>query len=96
MDESRGKRIEDKLDRVQDDVTHIRITQGSQHAVQTGQAKDIAEHIKRTNLLEQQIKPIETKVAMVEGAVKLIGVIAVVAGIIQGIIALLEFLKNHA
>lgn len=50
--------------------------------------------MRRTSLLEKQIKPIETHVTMVHGAMKLVGVIAVLAGIVEGVVALLDLLAK--
>lgn len=94
MNDERGKRIESKIDSIQQDVREILITQGKHHVTLEDQAGDLREHIRRTDLLEQQIKPLETKAAMIEGALKLIGILAVLAGIIEGVVALLEYLKH--
>lgn len=39
----------------------------------------LEEHVKRTNILEDRIKPIEKHVFMLQGALKLIGGLAILA-----------------
>ena len=74
MDE---KRIEDKLDRVVENINSINVTLGKQSVI-------LEEHVKRTNLLEAKIEPIEKHVAMVHGALKFIGIVGVFIAVIEG------------
>lgn len=72
MDE---KRIHDKLDRmestlVKQEINLARLT------------TSVEEHVKRSNLLEAALQPIEKHVAMVQGAVKLISILGVLAAIV--------------
>jgi hypothetical protein len=78
------KRFEEKLDKVVDCMVEIKTTLA-------GQASDLKYHIKRTDLLDESIKtiredlkPVQAHVLMVHGALKLIGMIALVATIIEG------------
>lgn len=84
---SRLVRIEDKLGSISD-------TQIRQQAVLEGLADSVHEHIKRTNLLEAameankkeaqvELKPIIAHVNMVNGALKLLGVLAMVLPILE-------------
>jgi hypothetical protein len=73
------KRFEDKLDKVVDDIGEIKITLSSQHV-------SLKEHMRRTSILEESIKPLEKHVSMVNGALKLIAVLAMIAGIVQVIV----------
>lgn len=73
------KRLEDKLDKIDSRIDNIDITLARQSEI-----LDI--HIKRTNLLEEALKPIEKHVAMVNGALKLIGLMATIAAIIEAIV----------
>lgn len=75
-DDKRLQRIEDKLDDAAHRITSIDVTLAAQHV-------SLREHIKRSDLLEAQMKPIERKINMVEGALKLIGLIAVLVGIAE-------------
>lgn len=94
-DESRNKRIEDKIDVISSDITEMKVTQAAQLEVQKAQHESLQYHIKRTDTLEEVVKPVIEFMAMTKGALKLISVIALGAGIIEGTVALLEYL-NHA
>jgi hypothetical protein len=52
------QRLESKLDKIGEDIGVIKVTLGEQHI-------SLAEHVRRTNLLEQQIEPIKKHVAVV-------------------------------
>lgn len=43
----------------------------------------LEEHVKRSNMLEDKLQPVERHVAMIQGAVKLISLLAVILGIIK-------------
>jgi hypothetical protein len=77
MDNTR--KLEDKLDRIDSRIDNIDITLARQSEI-----LDI--HVKRTNLLEEALKPIENHVAMVNGALKLIGILAMIAAIIEAVV----------
>ncbi len=70
------KRFEAKLDKIDDNIGRIDITLASQHEV-------LKEHIKRSNMLEAQMAPIQAHVSKVEGAIKLISILAMIAAIIS-------------
>lgn len=73
------RRVEDKLDKVADDISQI-------NATLVGQAADIRYHIKRTDMLEAKIQPIEKHIIMFNGVLKFIGAIALFIGIIEGLL----------
>lgn len=71
-------RILDKLDRIE----AIQVKQ----EVHLGKLTvSVEEHVKRTNLLEEDIRPIKKHVAMVEGALKLIALSGILATIVEAI-----------
>lgn len=79
-------RIEHKLDGLKDKFAEM----GN---VQVAQAKDLEYHIKRTSqveehikLLEEQIKPLTTNKAKVDGAMKLLGYSGSIAAAIGGLL----------
>ncbi len=78
-------RIEDKIDAVGQKIGSIDVTLASQH-------ESLKDHMRRTELLEQSIEPIKKHVNMVSGALKLIGLLATIGAIIEGIVALLTYL----
>lgn len=81
-DDKRLERIEIKLDDVSDHIAAIDVTMGQQHI-------SLKEHIRRTTLLEQEIKPLRKHVNMVEGFFKILGVLASIAVIAECIKALM-------
>ena len=85
--EDRIIRIESKIDKVVDHLGSIDSTLAAQH-------ESLKIHIKRSDLLEAQVEPLKTHVAMVAGALKLIGVIVAACGAIEGIVMLLEYLRK--
>lgn len=87
MNDERLGRMENKLDRIAERLSSIDGTLQAQHV-------SLAEHIRRTELLEDQIKPVERHVVMVQGALKLIGLMAVLGGILGAVIEFLSFVKD--
>jgi len=75
------KRTEDKIDKIVESIGEINVTLAKQEV-------SLSEHIKRTNLLEQKLEPVEKHVAMVNGALKFIGTLALIAGIIEAALKL--------
>lgn len=73
------KRIEDKLDRVRDKISDIDVTLAAQH-------ESLKLHIKRTDLLEKKLEPVEKHVIMVNGVLKFIGLVSIIAAIAESIV----------
>ena len=63
----------DKLDSRLDDVDKTLVKQEAQ----------LAEHIRRTNILEKELKPVKIHVERVNGAFKLLGIVASILGILK-------------
>lgn len=78
MDENL-RRLEDKLDKVSDSISSIDVTLGKQSV-------SLEEHIRRTELLEERMKPVEAHVIFISGMTKLILAIATVAGAVAAIL----------
>lgn len=74
-----NKRVEDKIDKIIDRINNIDVTLGKQSII-------LEEHIKRTNLLESKIIPIEKHVIILNGILKFLGVIAIFVGMIEGVL----------
>jgi hypothetical protein len=72
-----------KLDKLQEDVSNVR----TNVAINTA---DLLTHIRRTQLLEEIVLPMQTKWAMFEGGLKLVGIVAMLAGIVDVILRLLH------
>lgn len=71
-------RIELKIDKVSDHIAEINVTLAKQE-------EQLSYHIKRTNLLEEKLDPVENHVAMISGAFKLITLLAALISIIVGV-----------
>lgn len=67
-------RLFDKLDSLDERLNNIDITLAKQET-------SLAEHIRRTNLLEEKLEPVEKHVTMLNGVAKFIGLSALLAGI---------------
>lgn len=67
-----------KFDVIMQDIGEIRVVQAEQHII-------LKEHIRRTELLEDDVKPIKKHVYMVEGALKFVGILGILAGILEAI-----------
>lgn len=76
MDDKRLERIEKKVDDISEHLSSIDVTLGAQHI-------SLKEHVRRTNLLEQKLHPVEVHVNRVEGALKLITLAAAIAAIVE-------------
>jgi len=73
-----NERTENKLDSIVSDVNLIKVTLAAQNM-------SLEDHIKRTNILEGEIRPIKRHVYQVEGALKLLGALALMAAIVEAI-----------
>lgn len=80
-------RIEYKLDKVVDHLGNIDSTLAAQH-------ESLKLHMKRSDMLEAQVEPLKAHVAMVSGALKLVGLITALCGGIEGVVILLEYLRK--
>lgn len=67
--------VEKKIDKILEKISSIDITLAEQQVI-------LKEHIRRTELLEGEIRPIKAHVSRVEGAIKLTVLIATVAAAI--------------
>lgn len=69
-------RIEEKLDKVADHIADINTTIAKQEV-------SLDEHIRRTNLLEEKVAPLEKHVSMVNGVIKFIVLLSAIAAIVE-------------
>jgi hypothetical protein len=76
MEDSRINRLESKIDHVVEKINSIDSTLSAQH-------ESLKYHIKRTDLLEKQVKPIEAHVNRINGALRLISATGVVYALIR-------------
>lgn len=82
--DDRLKRIENKLDKVVDDIGEIKETTAKQQV-------SLDYHIKRTDMLEKKLEPVEEHVQLVSSVFKVIGGLAIIAGIVSVIFQILSY-----
>lgn len=75
-DEKFAEKVFSKLDDMSKDIVELKITSAKQEV-------NVAEHIRRTNLLETVVMLLQTKMNYIEGACKFIGAVAVVVAAIE-------------
>ena len=76
-------RIEKKIDQIQESIKNIEVTL----AVNTA---SLQTHIKRTDLLEEKLEPVEKHVERINGILKFIGFIGIVAGIVKVVFEIIK------
>lgn len=76
MDDQRLVRIEGKIDKIIEE-------QAKQHVT-------LIEHTRRSTLLEEDMRPVRKHVAQMQGALKLLGVVGAIAGIIEALILIVR------
>lgn len=87
MADDRLSRIEDKIDKLADHVGSIDTTLAAQHVV-------LQEHIRRTNLLEDEVRPLKERDTMLRGALRVAGAVALLAATSEGIVQTILFIKG--
>ena len=80
--EHSSKRLEDKIDKIGERMGNIDVTLAKQSII-------LEEHVKRTNLLEGKLAPVEKHVIMVNGVLKFLGLVAILIGILEGTLKIL-------
>lgn len=86
MSGDRFKRIEDKIDKITDKVHDIDKTLERN-------TSSLEEHMKRTELLEKKLEPVETHVSMMNGALKAAGVVGLILGILVAAVKLFSLIR---
>jgi hypothetical protein len=77
------KRLEDKIDKIADTQTNQAVTLGRLTV-------SVEEHVRRSDQFEDALKPVQKHVYMINGALKLVGLLAMIAAIAE---AIKEFIK---
>jgi hypothetical protein len=75
--------MEQKIDRLIDKVDKIEDTLVKQEVNLARLTVSVEEHVKRSNNLEEALKPVQRHVVLVEGALKFIGLLGVLATIVE-------------
>lgn len=82
-----SERLEQKIDKIATRVGNIDVTLAGQHVT-------LKEHIRRCDLLEQAVKPMEEKWSRLEGVLQFFGVVASGLAAVEGFLALLHWLHK--
>ncbi len=92
MTDLEKERLFETLDKISDRINEVEKTLVKQEA-------NLSEHMKRTELAEEnlqllreELKPLEKHVYYIEGAFKLVGGIGVIVSLVVGFIKILTFL----
>jgi len=75
-DDRRIERIEDKIDGMSEKIGDINVTLRAQH-------ESLKLHMKRSDSLEEAIKPLQKRKSLVDAGLKIIGFLAVIAAIVE-------------
>lgn len=75
--------MDKKLDQIQEDVTEIKVTMARNTA-------SLELHMRRSDLLEQKIEPLEKHVNMVNGALKLLSLLGIITAIVAAIYGMIK------
>lgn len=86
-DDHRISRIENKLDSISDRIGNIDVTLAAQH-------ESLKEHIRRTSLLEEAVKPLTAQYISIKTMAKAVGTLVGVAIVLEAIISLLTYLRH--
>lgn len=78
MEDKSFKRLEDKLDKLDERLDNIDKTM-------IRNTVSLEDHIRRTEILEEKIDPIEKQISQVQGALKFTGIVALIAGLIASL-----------
>lgn len=81
-------RIESKIDKLDDRLDGI-------DKILVKQETNLALHMKRSDALEAQIKPLQTHVDGIGGILKGLGLLGLAISILAGIVKILEFFSVH-
>ena len=74
MNDERLVRIEDKIDKIFERMASVDVTLVKQHG-------QLEYHIKRTDLLESELKPVRDHVRLIQAALRWLSVIGIIAGV---------------
>jgi hypothetical protein len=79
------KSIDAKIDKMAEDIGEVKVTQAEQKVILSGQADQLKEHIRRTELAESRIDKHEKAIWFLKGAVYTFTVLAGLAGLAAAI-----------
>lgn len=74
--------MDDRLKNIEKNISHIKITLVKIDKTLALNTKELEEHMRRTALLEEEVRPVVKHVEQVRGAGKLLAILATIAGIL--------------
>lgn len=86
--------MDSKLDKIAEDITDIKVTSAKQEVNLENLTEQVRIHVKRTDLLELEIKPIKEHVALINACLKILGLTALLAGLGWNVIELLRYFRS--
>ena len=81
MDDKRLDRIENKVDSISNKL-------GATNEILAAQHESLKQHMRRSDLLEESIRPLQKHVSMMDAGFKLLGIAATMAAIVELILKL--------
>ena len=82
-------KLEEKIDKVDDKVDKLNEKLASIDKTLAINTESLVEHMRRTNLIEAELKPVSKHVTLMESAFKVVGVIGSILVFFAGIIKIL-------
>lgn len=99
MDDVKFNLLDKKIEKIDIKIDKVLAHANNTDITLTAQAADIRHHIARTDALEAYVSTIESDViplkktmAMVQGAMKFIGIIATVVSFVAGLVKIYQFI----
>ena len=83
-----------KFDKLDERLESIEKAQAEANINAAKQEVNLELHMKRTEMLESRMEPVERHINILNGALKAIGAGAVVVSLITGILKLLEYVRH--
>lgn len=78
--------IDKKIDYIIEKIDHIDSRLNKIEIIQSAMSQDLKYHIKRTDLLEKELKPIKTKYQQLVGIMKFVGGVFAILTLFEGFI----------
>jgi cob(I)alamin adenosyltransferase len=89
-----NERIYEVLDKISEDISDLKVTSAKQE-------ENIKEHIRRTEIAEEnldlirkEIEPLKEHVIVINGFLKIVGAISVIVGSVAGMIRIFDIISG--
>jgi hypothetical protein len=97
MSDNLLRAIDSKLDKIQEAITEVKITQARQEEVQNRHDENLREHMHRSDLLEEsqevlyeEVSNIKLRAAKMDGVLRFIGISSTVISAVVGLLKILH------